>query len=93
MVLGCRPNGQFLQSFGQHFELFFRAEFVESVNADLNRSGVVVGYIVDVFGSAHVHLCKSVVPHQVLVALRLAARLSLLARLLPSDCEVVHTCY
>jgi hypothetical protein len=54
---------------------------------------VVVGYIVDVFGSAHVHLCKSVVPHQVLVALHLAARLSLLARLLPSDCEVVHTCY
>jgi hypothetical protein len=44
-VLGCRPDGQLLQSFGQHFELLICAEFVESVDADLNSSGVVVGYM------------------------------------------------
>jgi hypothetical protein len=33
-----------------HFELLVCTEFVESVDADLNRSGVVVSYIVDVFG-------------------------------------------
>jgi hypothetical protein len=91
IVCSCRPHGQLLQSFGQYFELFVCAEFVESVNADLNRSGVVVGYVVDVFGFAHDHLCKRVVSHQSLVALHLAARMSLLARLLASDCEVVHT--
>jgi hypothetical protein len=80
-VLGCRPDGQLLQSFGQHFELLICAEFVESVDADLNSSGVVVGYIVDVFGSSHDHLCKRVVPHHTLVALHLAARMWLLARL------------
>ena len=90
-VLGCRPDGQLLQSFGQHFELLICAEFVESVDADLNSSGVVVGYIVDVFGSSHDHLCKRVVPHHTLVALHLAARMWLLARLPVSDCEVVHT--
>ncbi len=79
-VLGCRPDGQLLQSFGQHFELLICAEFVESVDADLNSSGVVVGYIVDVFGSSHDHLCKRVVPHHTLVALHLAARMWLLAR-------------
>jgi hypothetical protein len=52
---------------------------------------VVVGYVVDVFGFAHDHLCKRVVSHQSLGALHLAARMSLLARLLASDCEVVHT--
>jgi hypothetical protein len=54
-VLGCRPDGQLLQSFGQHFELLICAEFVESVDADLNSSGVVVGYIVDVFGQTPTH--------------------------------------
>jgi hypothetical protein len=91
IVLGCRPGGQLLQSFGQHFKLFVCAEFVESVNADLNRSGVVVGYIVDVFGFAHDHLCSVFVPHQTLVALHLAARIWLLAQLSVSDCELVHT--
>jgi hypothetical protein len=92
LVIVCsrRPHGQLLQSFGQYFELFVCAEFVESVNADLNRSGVVVGYVVDVFGFAHDHLqaCRF---SSALVALHLAARMSLLARLLASDCEVVHT--
>ena len=73
IVAGCRPDGQLLQSFGQHFELLVCAEFVESVNADLNRSGVVVGYVADIFGSAHDHLCKRVVSHQALLALHLAA--------------------
>src|SRR5262249_33744649 len=85
------PDCQLLQSFGQRFELLVCAEFVESVDADLNRSGVVIGYIVDVFGFAHDHLCRRVVPHQALIALHLAARMSLLARLRMSDCEVVHT--
>jgi hypothetical protein len=34
-------------------ELLVCAEFVEAVNADLNRSGVVIGNTVDVFGVAH----------------------------------------
>jgi len=59
------PDRQLLQSFGQHFELLVCAEFVESVNANLNRSGVIVGYIVDIFGFAHDHLYRRVVPHQV----------------------------
>jgi hypothetical protein len=47
---------------------------MESVDADLNSSGVVVSYIVDGFGSAHDHLGKGVVPHHTLVALHLGAR-------------------
>jgi hypothetical protein len=39
-----------LQPSGQQFELLVCAEFVQAVNADLNRLGVVVGDTVDVFG-------------------------------------------
>jgi hypothetical protein len=42
-----------LQPSGQPFELFVCAEFVQAVNADLNRSGVVIGDPVDVFGVTH----------------------------------------
>ena len=33
----CRPDGQLLQLSGQQFELLVCAEFVQAVNADLNR--------------------------------------------------------
>jgi hypothetical protein len=49
----CRPDGQLLQSSGQQFELLVCAEFVQAVNAELNRLGVVVGDTVDVFGVTH----------------------------------------
>jgi hypothetical protein len=42
-----------LQFSGQQFELLVCAEFVEAVNADLNRLGVVIGNTVDVCGVAH----------------------------------------
>jgi hypothetical protein len=42
-----------LQPCGQPLELLVCAEFVQAVNADLNRLGVVVGDIVDVFGVTH----------------------------------------
>jgi hypothetical protein len=42
-----------LQPSGQPFELLVCAEFVQAVNADLNRLGVVVGDTVDVFGVTH----------------------------------------
>jgi hypothetical protein len=32
-----------LQLFDQHFELLVSAEFVQAINADLNRLGVFVG--------------------------------------------------
>jgi hypothetical protein len=53
IVCGCGPDDQLLQPCGQKFELLVCAEFVQAVNADLNRLGVVVGDIVDVFGAAH----------------------------------------
>jgi len=49
----CRPDGQLLQPSGQQFELLVCAEFVQAVNAALNRLGVVGGDIVDVFGVTH----------------------------------------
>jgi hypothetical protein len=42
-----------LQPSGQRFELLVCAQFVQTVNADLNRLGVVVGDSVDVFGAGH----------------------------------------
>jgi hypothetical protein len=42
-----------LQPFGQQFELLVCAEFVQAVNADPNRLGVVVGDTVDVSGVTH----------------------------------------
>ena len=53
IVCGCGPDDQFLQPCGQKFELLVCAEFVQAVNADLNRLGVVVGDTVDVFGVTH----------------------------------------
>jgi hypothetical protein len=47
------PDRQLLQPSGQDFELLVCAQFVQAVNADLNRSGVVVGNSVDVFGTGH----------------------------------------
>ena len=38
-----------MQPSGQPFELLVCAEFVQAVNADLNRLGVAVGDTVDVF--------------------------------------------
>jgi hypothetical protein len=49
----CRPDGQLLQSSGQQFELLVCAEFVQAVNAELNRLGVVVRDTIDVFGVTH----------------------------------------
>jgi hypothetical protein len=49
----CCPDGQLLQPSGQPFELLICAEFLQAVNADLNRLGVVVSDIVDVFGVTH----------------------------------------
>ena len=43
IVCGCGPDDQLLQPCGQKFELLVCAEFVQAVNADLNRLGVVVG--------------------------------------------------
>ena len=48
-----RPDGQLLQPFGQPFELLDCAEFVQAVNSDLNRLGVVFGDTVNVFGVTH----------------------------------------
>jgi hypothetical protein len=42
-----------LQSSGQQFELLACAEFVQAVNANLNRLGMAVGDIIDVFDVAH----------------------------------------
>jgi len=42
-----------LQPSGQQFELLVCAEFVQLVNADLNRLGVVIGDTIDVFGVTH----------------------------------------
>jgi hypothetical protein len=53
IVSRCRPDGQLLQPSGQQLELLVCAEFVQAVNADLNRLGVVVGNTVDVFGVTH----------------------------------------
>jgi hypothetical protein len=53
IVSRCGPDGQLLQPCGQPLELLVCAEFVQAVNADLNRLGVVVGDIVDVFGVTH----------------------------------------
>jgi hypothetical protein len=50
---GCRPGGQLLQPSGQQFELLICTEFVQAVNADLNRLGVAVGDTVDVFDVTH----------------------------------------
>jgi hypothetical protein len=44
-------HGQLLQPSGQPFELLVCAEFVQAVNADLNRLGVVVGDTVDLFAA------------------------------------------
>src|SRR5262249_3698579 len=44
---GCRPGGQLLQPSGQQFELLICTEFVQAVNADLNRLGVAAGETVD----------------------------------------------
>jgi hypothetical protein len=48
-----RPDRQLSQPSRQDFELLVCAQFVQAVNADLNRLGVVVGDSVDVFGSGH----------------------------------------
>jgi hypothetical protein len=53
IVSRCRPDGQPLQSSGQQFELLACAEFVQAVNANLNRLGMAVGDIIDVFDVAH----------------------------------------
>jgi hypothetical protein len=53
IVSRCGPDGQLLQSSGQPLELLVCAEFVQAVNAALNRLGVVGGDIVDVFGVTH----------------------------------------
>jgi hypothetical protein len=53
IVSRCRPDGQLLQPSGQQLELLVCAEFVQAVNADPNRLGVVVGNTVDVFGVTH----------------------------------------
>jgi hypothetical protein len=53
IVSRCGPDGQPLQPSGQPRELLVCAEFVQAVNADLNRLGVVGGDIVDVFGVTH----------------------------------------
>src|SRR5262249_54857479 len=53
IVSRCRPDGQLLQPSGQPFELLVCAEFVQAVNADLNRLGVVLGDTVNVFGVTH----------------------------------------
>ena len=50
---GSRPGGQLLQPSGQLFELLVCTEFVQAVNADLNRLGVAVGDTVDVFDVTH----------------------------------------
>jgi hypothetical protein len=42
-----------LQPSGQPFELLVCAEFLQAVDANLNRLGVVVSDTVDVFGVAH----------------------------------------
>jgi hypothetical protein len=59
IVCGCGPDDQLLQPCGQKFELLVCAEFVQAVNADLNRLGVVVGDSVNVFGTGH----RSLQPH------------------------------
>jgi hypothetical protein len=43
-----------LQPSGQQFELRVCAEFVQAVNADLNRLGVVDGNTVDAFAADEV---------------------------------------
>jgi hypothetical protein len=53
IVSRCRPDGQLLQPSGQQFELLVCAEFVQAVNADLNRLSVVIGDTIDVFGITH----------------------------------------
>jgi len=53
IVSRCRPDGQLLQPCGQKFELLVCAQFVQPVNADLNRLGVLVGDTIDVFGVIH----------------------------------------
>jgi hypothetical protein len=52
-VSRCRLGGQLLQPFGQPFELLVCAEFLEAVNADLNRLCVVVSDTVDVLSVTH----------------------------------------
>jgi hypothetical protein len=52
-VSRCGSDGQLSQPSGQQFELLVCAEFVQPVNADLNRLNVIVGDTVDVFGGAH----------------------------------------
>jgi hypothetical protein len=53
IVSRCRLDGQLLQPSGQQLELLVCAEFVQPVNANLNRLGVLVGDIIDVFGVTH----------------------------------------
>src|SRR5262249_9930560 len=62
MVSRVRPDGQLLLPSGQHCELLGCGKFVQTVNADLNRLGVVVGDTVDAFGAAHdrLQVCRSV---------------------------------
>jgi hypothetical protein len=48
-----RPDGQLLQPSGQPFEMLVCAQFLQAVNTDLNRLGVVVSDTVDVFGITH----------------------------------------
>jgi hypothetical protein len=52
-VSRCGSDGQLSQPSGQQFEFLVCAEFVQPVNADLNRLNVIVGDTVDVFGGAH----------------------------------------
>jgi hypothetical protein len=49
---GC-PGGQLLQPSGQLFELLVCTEFVQAVNADLNRLGVAVDDTVEVLDVTH----------------------------------------
>ena len=53
IVSRCRPDRQLLQLFGQHLELLACAEFVQTINANLNGLCVVGSDIVDLFGVAH----------------------------------------
>jgi len=53
IVSRCRSVGQLLQPSAQPFELLGCAQFLQAVNANLNRLGVLVGDTVDVFRVTH----------------------------------------
>jgi hypothetical protein len=53
IVSRSRQDRQLLQPSSQQFEFLACPELVQAVNADLNRSGMIVGDSVDVFGVAH----------------------------------------